>query len=92
MTARNGTATRRVVLITGVTRGIGFAAAKEFLKNDDTVVIFCRHEDHRSRQGEIRFFDRSVLVRSPYLSCRGDFKVNSKIVFAAIREVVAPLW
>lgn len=36
----------RVVLITGSTRGIGLAAATEFLKNADKVVIFCRHETH----------------------------------------------
>lgn len=36
----------RVVLITGSTRGIGLATAKEFLRAGDRVVIFCRHEDH----------------------------------------------
>lgn len=36
----------RVVIITGSTRGIGLATAKEFIKNDDYVVIFCRHQNH----------------------------------------------
>ena len=36
----------RVVMITGSTRGIGLAAAAEFLKNGDRVVIFCRHRAH----------------------------------------------
>ena len=36
----------RVVIITGSTRGIGEATAAEFLKNNDKVVIFCRHKDH----------------------------------------------
>ena len=37
---------RRSVMITGSTRGIGFATAAEFLKNGDRVVIFCRHKEH----------------------------------------------
>jgi NAD(P)-dependent dehydrogenase (short-subunit alcohol dehydrogenase family) len=36
----------RVVMITGSTRGIGFATAAEFLKNGDRIVIFCRHKEH----------------------------------------------
>ena len=36
----------RVVMITGSTRGIGFATAAEFLKNGDRIVIFCRHGGH----------------------------------------------
>jgi len=36
----------RIVIITGSTRGIGFSAAAEFLKNRDRVVIFCRHKGH----------------------------------------------
>jgi 3-oxoacyl-[acyl-carrier protein] reductase len=36
----------RVVMITGSTRGIGFATAAEFLKNGDRVVVFCRHRGH----------------------------------------------
>jgi 3-oxoacyl-[acyl-carrier protein] reductase len=36
----------RVVIITGSTRGIGFETAAEFLKNNDRVVIFCRHREH----------------------------------------------
>ncbi len=37
---------KRVVMITGSTRGIGLATAAEFLKNGDRVVIFCRHREH----------------------------------------------
>jgi len=36
----------RAVLITGSSRGIGFAAAAEFLYNGDRVAIFCRHQRH----------------------------------------------
>ena len=36
----------RIVMITGSTRGIGFSTAAEFLKQDDRVVIFCRHKEH----------------------------------------------
>ena len=37
---------KRVIVITGSTRGIGFATATEFLKQGDRVVIFCRHKAH----------------------------------------------
>ena len=37
---------KRIVVITGSTRGIGFSTAAEFLKGGDRVVIFCRHEEH----------------------------------------------
>ena len=36
----------RTVLITGSTRGIGFSTAAEFLRDDDRVVILCRHKVH----------------------------------------------
>ena len=36
----------RIVVVTGSTRGIGFATAAEFLKHGDRVVIFCRHRKH----------------------------------------------
>jgi 3-oxoacyl-[acyl-carrier protein] reductase len=36
----------RVVIVTGSTRGIGFATAAEFLKHGDKVVVFCRHKEH----------------------------------------------
>jgi NAD(P)-dependent dehydrogenase (short-subunit alcohol dehydrogenase family) len=36
----------RIVVITGSTRGIGYATAVEFLKSGDRVVIFCRHRKH----------------------------------------------
>lgn len=36
----------RVVLITGSTRGIGFATAQAFLDAGDMVTIFCRHLEH----------------------------------------------
>ena len=36
----------RIVIITGSTRGIGYATAAEFLKHGDRVVIFCRHGKH----------------------------------------------
>jgi NAD(P)-dependent dehydrogenase (short-subunit alcohol dehydrogenase family) len=34
----------RAVLITGSTRGIGFAAAVQFLRHGDRVAVFCRHK------------------------------------------------
>jgi 3-oxoacyl-[acyl-carrier protein] reductase len=37
---------KRVVIITGATRGIGLATAAEFVKNGDSVVILCRHREH----------------------------------------------
>jgi NAD(P)-dependent dehydrogenase (short-subunit alcohol dehydrogenase family) len=37
---------KRTVLITGATRGIGLAAAAEFLNQGDRVVISCRHKKH----------------------------------------------
>ena len=36
----------RKVIITGSTRGIGFATAAEFLKAGDQVLVFCRHIRH----------------------------------------------
>ena len=36
----------RVVIITGSTRGIGFAAAQRFLKEGDKIVVLCRHRSH----------------------------------------------
>ncbi|MGC2063476.1 MAG: SDR family oxidoreductase [Thermodesulfovibrionales bacterium] len=36
----------RVVIITGSTRGIGFATAAAFLKNGDRVAVLCRHREH----------------------------------------------
>jgi 3-oxoacyl-[acyl-carrier protein] reductase len=36
----------RIVMITGSTRGIGFATAAEFLKAGDRLAIFCRHSNH----------------------------------------------
>lgn len=33
-------------MITGSTRGIGLAAAEEFLQNGDRVAVFCRHKEH----------------------------------------------
>jgi 3-oxoacyl-[acyl-carrier protein] reductase len=37
---------RRVVLITGATRGIGLATAARFLGDGDRIAIFCRHRGH----------------------------------------------
>ncbi len=37
---------KRIVVITGSTRGIGVSTAAEFLKGGDRVVIFCRHKEH----------------------------------------------
>ncbi len=36
----------RIVMITGSTRGIGFATATEFLKAGDRLAVFCRHGNH----------------------------------------------
>lgn len=36
----------RIVMITGSSRGIGFATAAEFLKAGDRLVLSCRHENH----------------------------------------------
>jgi 3-oxoacyl-[acyl-carrier protein] reductase len=36
----------RTVIITGSTRGIGYATAVEFLEHGDRVVIVCRHKGH----------------------------------------------
>ena len=37
---------KRIVMITGSTRGIGLATAAEFLRDGDRIVIFCRHREH----------------------------------------------
>ena len=34
------------MIVTGSTRGIGYATAAEFLKHGDRVVVFCRHGEH----------------------------------------------
>lgn len=47
MTSKNESK-KRVVLITGSTRGIGLSSAQEFLRNGDQVVVFCRHKEHGS--------------------------------------------
>jgi len=39
---------RRVVLISGATRGIGLATAARFLEEGDRIAIFCRHREHGS--------------------------------------------
>ncbi|MHB8771965.1 MAG: SDR family NAD(P)-dependent oxidoreductase [Syntrophales bacterium] len=36
----------RIVIITGSTRGIGFATAAEFLTRGERVVLLCRHQRH----------------------------------------------
>ena len=36
----------RIVVVTGSTRGIGYATAAEFLKHGDRVVVLCRHRNH----------------------------------------------
>ena len=40
------------MIITGATRGIGYATAAEFLKHGDRVVIFCRHGKHLDKARE----------------------------------------
>ena len=37
---------KRVVLITGATRGIGLATAARFLEEGYRIAIFCRHREH----------------------------------------------
>ena len=37
---------KRIVLITGSTRGIGFSTAAGFLRQGDRVAILCRHRRH----------------------------------------------
>jgi 3-oxoacyl-[acyl-carrier protein] reductase len=37
---------KRVVMITGSTRGIGFETAAQFLRNEDRIILFCRHQRH----------------------------------------------
>lgn len=51
----------RIVLITGSTRGIGFATAAEFLRRGDRAILLCRHRRHVAEA-------RAALSRS----ARGD--------------------
>jgi 3-oxoacyl-[acyl-carrier protein] reductase len=67
---------KRVVLITGSTRGIGFSTAAEFLKHGDQVMIFCRHKGHVEKAR------RELVLAAPkenILSLAGDVR-NSKDV------------
>jgi 3-oxoacyl-[acyl-carrier protein] reductase len=54
---KSDTRNSRVVVVTGSTRGIGFATAAEFFKHGDKVVVLCRHKEHVdeavSKLGEI---------------------------------------
>lgn len=66
----------RVVIITGSTRGIGLATAKEFIKNDDYVVIFCRHQHHvESATKELKMHGSPDHI----LSLVGDVKNSNDI-------------
>lgn len=67
---------RRVVLITGSSRGIGLATAAEFLKHRDKAVIFCRHKDHVDEaRGELEQFGDSKDI----LSLVGDVRKMSDV-------------
>ena len=57
----------QIVIITGGTKGIGFAAAKKFLSCSDKVIILGRHENEASlaklkKEGEVTFLKADVSV------------------------------
>jgi NAD(P)-dependent dehydrogenase (short-subunit alcohol dehydrogenase family) len=77
----------RVVLITGSTRGIGFATAAEFLKNGDQIVILCRHERHV--KGAIRDLS-GVGARERIVGLIGDVRKEidvSRIVSETVKRL-----
>jgi NAD(P)-dependent dehydrogenase (short-subunit alcohol dehydrogenase family) len=78
----------RVVMITGSTRGIGFATASEFLKNGDRVVTFCRHKVHaeQAKKGLLSFGPpENILALSGDVRSEKDVK---KIVSLCLKHFV----
>ncbi len=65
-----------MVIITGATRGIGFATAAEFLRNKDRVVIFCRHKGHSVKA------KKDLLAFGPpenILALSGDVRIEKDV-------------
>ena len=57
----------RIVIVTGGTKGIGFATAKKFLSCKDKVIILGRHEcedavKELQKEGEVTFMKADVSV------------------------------
>lgn len=57
----------RIVIVTGGTKGIGFATAKKFLSCKDIVIILGRHECENAvkelqKEGEVTFIKADVSV------------------------------
>ena len=57
----------RIVIVTGGTKGIGFATAKKFLSCKDIVIILGRHECENAvkelqKEGEVTFMKADVSV------------------------------
>ena len=75
---------KRGVIITGSTRGIGFATAAEFLKNGDRVVVFCRHREHAAETKErLASFGHHENI----LALAGDVRIGRHVKSIAARSL-----
>jgi 3-hydroxybutyrate dehydrogenase len=66
----------RIVMITGSSRGIGFATAAAFLKASDRLVVSCRHEDHVA---EAKKSLAALAARDGILDVVGDVRKEADV-------------
>ncbi|HEY3374025.1 MAG TPA: SDR family oxidoreductase [Candidatus Aquicultor sp.] len=70
--------------MTGSTRGIGLATAVEFLKNGDSVTVFCRHQDHVDQA--LEQLCKNAGLQNPCQNILG--LVGDVRMFDDVREIV----